>query len=232
MDMAINAAAFLKDSAAVGPGRRDAVWVQGCSILCPGCANVAFLPHVPRRSLSVRQLLAHFRSRGGRINGISVLGGEPTEQVEAVTALLEGVQDLGFSTVVFTGRVYENLLEDPDHAIHRLLAATDLLIDGPFVLGEYDPSLRWRGSRNQRLIYLTHRLRGCDPGCDSPSAEVVLGDRQTIVNGTVPRLVEGFLTQANLDRASKILMEWRPDEEQGPAPGLATTIQRLGLSDE
>lgn len=183
MDSILNLAAFLKDSLVVGPGRRDAVWVQGCTILCPGCANVAFLPHIPRRFIAVTRLLSHFEKRVGQIDGISILGGEPTEQSAGVADLVEGVQQLGFSTVVFTGRLYEELLQDRDPAISRLLQATDLLIDGPFIASEWDQTLRWRGSRNQRLLYLTSRLQGREPAATSPATEIVLSADAFLING-------------------------------------------------
>ncbi len=183
MNNFLNVAAFMKDSLVVGPGVRDSLWVQGCTILCRGCGNQAFLPHQPRRMLAVETMLKHFRHRQGVIDGISVLGGEPTEQAEGVAALLEGVQALGFSTVVFTGRLYEELLADPDPAIQRLLAATDLLIDGPFILSERDPTLRWRGSRNQRLLYLTPRLQGQLPDEYAPATEIIMQKNQITVNG-------------------------------------------------
>lgn len=179
----LNVAAFLKSSMVVGPGVRDALWVQGCTILCPGCANQEFLPHEPRRSLPVERVLAHFYQRRGQIDGISVLGGEPTEQAAPVATLLEGVQSLGFSTVVFTGRLYEDLLADTNPVLQRLLAATDLLIDGPFLLRERDPTLRWRGSRNQRLLFLTSRLASESPAGTDPASEILLSKDSFIVNG-------------------------------------------------
>lgn len=182
-EITLNLAAFMKNSRVVGPGIRDAVWVQGCSICCPGCTNQAYLPHVTRRILPVRRLLEHFRHRQGAIDGISVLGGEPTEQAESVAFLLEEVQKLGFSTVVYTGRWYEDLLKDPDPRIQRLLAVTDLLIDGPFVMKEQDLTLHWRGSRNQRLLYLTPRLKGRTPEQEVANGEVVIDRDYIILNG-------------------------------------------------
>jgi len=109
----LNLAAFLKETRMAGPGLRDAVWVQGCSIRCSGCANQAYLAHQERRLVSVERLLTHFAARRGKIDGLSVLGGEPTEQPEAVAALLQGVQAMGFSTVLFSGRIWESLRDDP-----------------------------------------------------------------------------------------------------------------------
>ncbi len=181
----LNVAAFLKDTTMVGPGLRDALWVQGCSLRCPGCANQAFLPQVPRRAMPVSRLLAHFAMRVGTIDGLSVLGGEPTEQAEGVANLLEGVQGLGLSTVVFTGHCYEKLLARPDPAIARLLRATDLLIDGPYRRSERDPGLSWRGSRNQRLLYLTPRLAGRQP--EGANGELLLQPNSILLHGVGTR---------------------------------------------
>ena len=58
----------------------------------------------------------------------------------------------GLDVVTFTGYLYEELLAKHDPAVDALLAQTDMLIDGPFVLAEKDLTLRFRGSRNQRVI--------------------------------------------------------------------------------
>ncbi len=57
----LNIAAFLKGSRVGGPGLRDILWVQGCSICCPGCANQAYLSHEPRVLMRVEQVIDHFR---------------------------------------------------------------------------------------------------------------------------------------------------------------------------
>jgi anaerobic ribonucleoside-triphosphate reductase activating protein len=177
----LNLAAFLKGTRMVGPGLRDAVWVQGCSIRCPGCANQAYLAHEERRRVPVERLLAHFAVRRGAIDGLSVLGGEPTEQPEAVAALLQGVQDLGMSTVLFSGRTWEDLRTDPVCA--ALLAHTDLLIDGPFLLAEQDLTLAWRGSRNQRLLRLTERFGPEDLVPPEANGEIFIGPDGVLLHG-------------------------------------------------
>jgi anaerobic ribonucleoside-triphosphate reductase activating protein len=177
----LNLAALLKGTRLAGPGLRDAVWVQGCGIGCPGCANQAYLAHAPRRWMPVERLLAHFAARRGRIDGASVSGGEPSEQAEPVAALLRGVQALGMSTVVYSGRTYESLRRDP--ACAELLAHTDLLIDGPFLLAQRDLALAWRGSRNQRLLRLTGRFSAADLAPPEVSGEIVISGRSVLLNG-------------------------------------------------
>jgi anaerobic ribonucleoside-triphosphate reductase activating protein len=177
----LNLAALQKDTRVVGPGVRDAVWVQGCSIRCPGCANFAYWNHEPRVSMSVARLLGHFSARRGKIDGISVLGGEPTEQADAVALVLAGVQELGMSTVLFSGRTLEELREDPGCA--ALLAHTDLLIDGPYIQEQQDLTLHWRGSRNQRLIRLSNRFPDTDLAPGSVNGELFVTGRTVTLHG-------------------------------------------------
>ncbi len=177
----LNLAALLKDTRMVGPGLRDGIWVQGCSIRCPGCANEAYLAHERRVVMPVSRLLGHFRERRGKIDGVSILGGEPIEQPEALGALLRGVQGLGLSTVVFTGRRYEGLLADSTCA--ELLAHTDLLIDGPFLQAQKDLTLHWRGSRNQRLLQLSNRFTSEDLEPPVANGEIVLSPGRVLLHG-------------------------------------------------
>ena len=62
------------------------------------------------------------------------------------------VHGAGKDVACYTGWTYEQLLEKNDPAVNALLAETDLLIDGPFVLEQRNLELRFRGSENQRLI--------------------------------------------------------------------------------
>lgn len=181
----LNLAALMRGTRMVGPGLRDAVWVQGCSLRCPGCANQAYLAHDRRMQVPVARLLAHLAARRGWIDGVSVLGGEPTEQPRGVAALLAGARALGLSTVVFSGHTIERLRRDP--ACARLLAHTDLLIDGPFVAALRDPALHWRGSRNQRLLRLSNRFADSDLAPPPANGEVVLAPDRLLFHGVGTR---------------------------------------------
>lgn len=60
----------------------------------------------------------------------------------------------GKGILVYTGYLFETLLErsQDEPEILRLLAASDFLIDGPFLLKQKDLTLKFRGSRNQRIL--------------------------------------------------------------------------------
>ncbi len=177
----LNLAAFLKNTRMVGPGTRDAIWVQGCSIRCRGCANKAYIPHVKRVLMPAERLKAHFYTRKGKIDGCSVLGGEPTEQAGAVTRLLRSVKSLGMSTVLFTGRLLEDLHNEKK--FDEMLSYTDLLIDGPFIEDLQDTSLHWRGSANQRLVLLSDRFTQEDLKAESLNSELILSQEGMLLHG-------------------------------------------------
>jgi len=148
-----------------GPGSRYVFWVQGCSIRCTAdCLNPDYLEHTPRVVVPVEQAAAYIldlRARRG-IEGVTFLGGEPFDQAAALAELGRALQAAGLSVVTYTGYTLEHLqrIDRPDWL--ALLDVTDLLVDGPFIPRLQSDSLRWRGSANQRLIFLTERYRAAE----------------------------------------------------------------------
>ena len=97
------------------------------------------------------------------IKGLSVLGGEPFEEEnQAVLApFLERVRQAYPAKDIwcFTGYVYDKDLKPATgrkrtEFTDRMLSCIDVLVDGPFVAELKDISLRFRGSRNQRILHL------------------------------------------------------------------------------
>jgi anaerobic ribonucleoside-triphosphate reductase activating protein len=111
--------------------------------------------------LDTEELFSRIRGTSA-IEGITFLGGEPFEQAEALAQLACKVQAAGLSVTTFTGFSYEGLKTGADPATTRLLAATDLLIDGSYQEGLFDLSRPWVGSANQRYHFLTKRYRPSD----------------------------------------------------------------------
>jgi len=169
---------------AEGPGSRYAIWVQGCSLRCPGCCNPQFLTtnDDPSLRVPVELLLERIGSTEG-IEGVTVLGGEPLEQAPALAQLLRSVQAQGLSTMVFTGYELEQVRGSPQ--MSPALRATDLLVDGRYDRSLPDTSRRWIGSTNQRMHWLTDRYQATDP-CfrEANTVELRLSAQHLTVNGT------------------------------------------------
>jgi anaerobic ribonucleoside-triphosphate reductase activating protein len=90
---------------------------------------------------------------------VTFSGGEPFCQPAPLAELGRMVHGRGLDVTAFTGYLYEELTAMRNPAVDRLLAQTDILIDGPFVLAQKDLSLRFRGSRNQRVIDMNETRR-------------------------------------------------------------------------
>jgi len=141
---------------ALGPGRRVGIWLQGCSIGCPGCASRDTWAEDPSKLIDVGQLLAYFHAIDGPIDGVTISGGEPFEQPEALHALLEALyrwrEESGrsFDLLCYSGLPLARLRRD--HA--GVLALLDALIPEPFV-DRLEPEGPWRGSANQPLVLLS-----------------------------------------------------------------------------
>lgn len=158
----LNLADYLQSSRTNGPGNRDVFWVQGCTIGCPGCFNTHLWSFEARHIVPVSSLVEKLADRVGEIEGISFVGGEPMHQARALGALLEGIQALGLSTVVYSGFTMEYLLRKQDPHVESVLEHTDILIDGPYIEAAQDLSLIWRGSANQQINFLSDRYSKAD----------------------------------------------------------------------
>ena len=138
-------------SRANGPGTRFVVWVQGCTLGCPGCFNPA--THAAGGEVRDTDELAALAAGS---DGITVSGGEPLQQAEAVAALLGAARARGLSTLVFSGYTLDEIGALPHGP--AVLAQLDVLVDGRYVAGERRAE-GLRGSENQRIHLLTDRHR-------------------------------------------------------------------------
>lgn len=145
----------------LGPGDRAAVWFQGCRRSCPGCMSPSSRPMDGGMAASIPRLCDAIVKQQG-LEGITVSGGEPFLQPEALDSLLTRLRetsDLG--VIIYTGYTMEQLRAMGDPHIDRILdSLTDLLIDGEYV-DELNDGTSLKGSSNQRVIYLTDRYRPC-----------------------------------------------------------------------
>jgi anaerobic ribonucleoside-triphosphate reductase activating protein len=167
----LNIAATVACTESEGPGRRYALWVQGCPLRCPGCCNPGFLPFVERTRRSVDAVVADLHAAALRhgLEGISLLGGEPMAQAAALADVAAAARALGLSVMVYSGFTLAELQVPQDDGVQRLLAHTDLLVDGRYDEGRRTIARRFIGSDNQQLHFLTARYRPDDPRLVAPN---------------------------------------------------------------
>ncbi|QCQ57671.1 hypothetical protein ACHELOUS_74 [Vibrio phage Achelous] len=144
-----------------GEGTRCVLFVSGCSHGCKGCYNeVAWNPnngHEFTQELE-DQIIKDLQDTRIKRKGITLSGGDPMHKRNAqqLVQLCHRIKTEcpGKDIWLYTGYALEELKEDKNPYRQALLGYTDVLVDGKFEQELYDPGLRFRGSSNQRIIYL------------------------------------------------------------------------------
>lgn len=178
MSAALRVHAIERRSRANGPGVRYVVWVQGCTLGCAGCFNPATHP-TGGEAIEVERIAREVRAGG--VDGVTVSGGEPFEQPEALLALVTALA--GTSIIVFSGFTRAEI--ERQQLGTAILAGIDVLVDGRYV--ERRRLARGlRGSANQVVHLLSRRHPMADIEA-TPVAEVVIGpDGEVRVSGVDP----------------------------------------------
>src|SRR5512137_685802 len=91
----IRVAAVVDVTEAEGPGARFAVWVQGCAIRCPGCCNPHMFDPEAGTPVDAGELLARLDRVRDRVEGVTLLGGEPFAQATALDPFARGARERG-----------------------------------------------------------------------------------------------------------------------------------------
>ena len=155
----VDVAGIDEDAIADGPGLRFVLFVQGCSHRCPGCHNPQTHAFGIGTKMTVDSLFRRILANP-LLTGVTFSGGDPMFQAGPLAELAERLHDAGhYDIAVFTGFTFEALLKIGTPEQRRLLAAADILIDGPFVHSLRNRVLRFRGSSNQRILDLPRSLR-------------------------------------------------------------------------
>ena len=155
--MEIQLHAIVDDSIVDGPGIRMTLFTQGCHHKCPGCHNPQTHDISGGKLWDVEELLTKIQ-KNPLLDGITLSGGEPFLQSEACAYLADAVKKMGLSVWTYTGYIFEDLIKQANPKHLALLQATDVLIDGPFIMEQRSLNLRFKGSKNQRAILCNKSL--------------------------------------------------------------------------
>lgn len=152
-----------------GLGVRTSLFVSGCTHRCKGCFNEETWDFNYGKDFTqetINEILASIEPK--YIRGLSLLGGEPLEppNQRALLPLLRQFKTRFPQKDIwcYTGYTYETDLLAPDgrarcEATDELLSCIDILVDGEFKQELYDISLKFCGSRNQRVLQI--HSEGC-----------------------------------------------------------------------
>lgn len=148
-------AGFYDESISNGLGWRAVLFVSGCPHHCPGCHNPETQDYNYGTEFNKREILDRI-SNNSILKGVTLSGGEPLCK-ENIPELLDFVKDLKkerpeFNIWCYSGYTLEELVERNDEVTNEMLDNIDVLVDGEFKLEKKNPTLKFRGSENQRIV--------------------------------------------------------------------------------
>ena len=107
-------------------------------------------------ALQPSQILTRVKSNMPIISGVTISGGEPFLQWQALLPLLKELRNLSLDCWVYTGYTYEDLLKNNNYT--TLLPWIDVLVEGPFIESLLSHDLPYMGSTNQKILKLHNGL--------------------------------------------------------------------------
>lgn len=158
--MKIRLAGLVNDSIVDGPGFRYTVFTQGCPHHCEGCHNPETHDFAGGHDGETNEIIREF-SRNILLSGITLSGGEPFCQAGPCAELAAAAKKSGLTVWAYTGYTLEQLVDgfDAHPEWKQLLEHVDVLVDGRFEKNQRSLDVKWRGSRNQRLIDVMESLK-------------------------------------------------------------------------
>ena len=196
-DIVLNLALIIPFTKVTGPGTRTCIWLQGCSLKCPGCQNPEYQSHTPRILISPRELYKKIRDLES--DGITISGGEPLQQAKALTEFLRLYKTNGKTVIIFTGYSKSELISSKNPHIKQILKLSDCIIAGPYRKDDKE-MVNQVASLNKELILLTSNLKKKD----FKSLEWEIRDMKEIKED-YPTLKNKLCTEIFFDGSSLIL---------------------------
>lgn len=160
MDTKLRLAGVLRESIVDGPGWRFVVFVQGCPHHCKNCQNPGTWDFDGGYETTVENIMKAVKE-DKLLTGVTLSGGEPFTQAKELAVLARKVREAGLDVMSFSGYTYEELVNGAtvDNGWFDLLSELSLLVDGKFIEEQKSLELKFRGSRNQRIIDVRESLK-------------------------------------------------------------------------
>lgn len=150
-------AGIIENDVVNGEGVCVSLFTQGCHQRCKGCFNKDTWSFDGGYEIAIDDLInkiANLITKNGIQRNFSILGGEPLcrENINDVAKIITSIKDMFPDIKIFlwTGYIIEDM--PINNAFSIIKSKVDYIIDGPYIEKERDLTLKWRGSRNQRIL--------------------------------------------------------------------------------
>ena len=175
----------------LGPGNRIALWLQGCTLNCPGCMSPELFTRRESCLRKVEEILRQNLAFAPGHRGLTISGGEPFQQAVGLRNLLLLLRRYTtLDVLLYSGYTLAELRKGPPE-MAAVLSLTDFLISGPY-RRDLPTTKPYRGSDNQVLHFLSPRaqldgLTGNAIGEPAPSLEVRIKEDGSLHIIGIPR---------------------------------------------
>lgn len=141
----------------LGLGSRIGIWTLGCPHECFNCSNPELWEEDEGKDISIDQIFSLFEMVDGKIDGLTITGGEPFKQPEGLLALVTRFKrEYTDDILVYSGYTKQELIEMNDTYINDILDHISVLIDGKYI-DELNDNAPLRGSSNQQVHILNRK---------------------------------------------------------------------------
>jgi anaerobic ribonucleoside-triphosphate reductase activating protein len=190
-----------------GPGKRFVIWFQGCTIQCKGCFNSKFWDVNGGEFMEVEKIFGLILNahKNEKIEGVTFTGGEPLDQAKNIIPLARKIKSINLTIVCYTGYLFGEIINGIVPFGYELLKYVDILIDGKFIEEEKAPLL-WRGSRNQKVYFLSNIYKYFEEIVDEEGKneiEILIGDEIITSTGIIDLVFWEKLKQELKNRSKK-----------------------------
>ena len=153
MEAQIKIAGIIKESIVDGPGIRLVVFTQGCVHNCIGCHNPETHSFTGGYYIEIEDIVEMVK-KNPLLDGITLSGGDPFLQAKDCAILANTIKNMGLNVITYTGYTFEEIIKEMEinKSWKELLLTTDILVDGKFDINKKSLLLKFRGSKNQRII--------------------------------------------------------------------------------
>ena len=135
----------------LGPGNRVGIWVTGCDFNCEGCMSPELRDKTAGNETECEKIVSVIGAIKGSVDGFTVSGGEPFDQAEELSNLVELLKkEYTDDIIIYTGYTLEELKKRQCPHTQNVIDTVAVIIDGRYAESLNDGK-GLRGSSNQRI---------------------------------------------------------------------------------
>ena len=140
---------IIKGTTVDGPGFRTAIYFAGCRHGCPGCHNPQSWDFNGGHEMTLDEIMEIVEEEDF---DVTLTGGDPLYRPKEIAALAKKIKESDHKVWLYTGFTIEEIRASEELSLP--LPYLDAIVDGPFMEDLRDPDLPFRGSSNQRIIFV------------------------------------------------------------------------------